>query len=91
MFSDRICPEDEAEARHQLVAPVFRGAVNWALGRVFGGKGFVFLIQEGKDWFVVSMRELGIINFKAIHDGRLLTAKILDSLSKLIIMEAPAF
>lgn len=90
MFLDGVALENKTEVGEH-VGGLLREVVtfNRVESRVIGGERFAFPIQEGQHTCVVSIRESGIINFKAIHDGRLLATKILDSLSKINYYGSP--
>lgn len=83
MFADCVALEHKTEVgEHAGGLLVEVVAFNRVKSRVIGRERFAFPIQEGQHVAEISLRESGIINLNVIHDGRLLTAKNLDSLSK---------
>lgn len=83
MFADCVALEHKTEVGEHAGGLLFQVvAFNRAESRAIGRERFAFPIQEGQHFAEISLRESGIINLNVIHDGRLVTAKNLDSLSK---------
>lgn len=83
MVSDFVGCKSEGKVGTETSGLVFLTFHVFCIDRDIGcGTRFLLPVQKMEKRRVVSIKELGIIYFYAIHDGRLSSEKEIDSLSK---------